>query len=240
MNSNKKYDFYKNAIYFLIANAVLLVAAIVVLCVFGFNYGTNLAHGRMILGISLSTIISLLVLLVYVGIRYDFVKAMTIVFVVAHNMLLSSAVICLIRVPITEALIAGYVLLITLTAVFTLIMTNKIKEINLKKADFSEVIKNTISESVKQVLVYSLIVVGLMFLSLIVFNASVFNFARLFFVMMVVLIYSIMTIALPIWCFLSTKIKRVKRAKVDTNVDNQKVVKAASLDSEEAEASEAE
>ena len=240
MNSNKKYDFYKNAIYFLIANAVLLVAAIVVLCVFGFNYGTNLAHGRMILGISLSTIISLLVLLVYVGIRYDFVKAMTIVFVVAHNMLLSSAVICLIRVPITEALIAGYVLLITLTAVFTLIMTNKIKEINLKKADFSEVIKNTISESVKQVLVYSLIVVGLMFLSLIAFNASVFNFARLFFVMMVVLIYSIMTIALPIWCFLSTKIKRVKRAKVDTNVDNQKVVKAASLDSEEVEASEAE
>lgn len=240
MNSNKKYDFYKNAIYFLIANAVLLAAAIVVLCVFGFNYGVNISHGRMIFGISLTTILALLVLLVYVGIRYDFVKAMTILFVTAHNMLLSSAVICLIRVPVTESLIAGYVLLIALTAVYSLIMTNKIKDINLKKADFSQVIKNTIAESVKQILVYSLIVVGLMFLSLIAFNASVFNFARLFFVMMVVLIYSAMTITLPIWCFLSTKIKRVKRAKVDTNIDNQKVVKAVNLDNEENKLTDAE
>ena len=234
MNSNKKYDFYKNAIYFLIANAVLLFAAFIILCIFGFNYGVNISHGRMILGISLTTILSLGGLLVYVGFRYDFIKAMTIVFVSAHNMLLSTAVICLIRVPVTESLIAGYVLLIALTSVFILIMTNKIKDINLKKADFSAVIKNTLDSSVKQVLVYSLVVVGLLFLSLIAFNASVFNFARLLFVMVVVLIYSMMTIALPIWCFLSTKIKKVKRAKVDTNVDNQKVVKAVAVDGEDA------
>lgn len=232
MNSNKKYDFYKNAIYFLIANAVLLVSAIVILCIFGFNYGVNISHGRMILGISLTTIISLLIVLIYVGIRYDFVKALTILFVNAHNLLLSSAIICLIRVPVTESMIAGFALLVALTSVYTLIMTNKIKDINLKKVDFSEVIKNTLNESIKHILVYSLIAVGLLFLSLIAFNANVFNFARLFFVMMVVLIYSVVTIALPIWCFLSTKIKRVKRAKVDTNVDNQKVVKAVNLEEE--------
>lgn len=236
MNSNKKYDFYKNAIYFLIANAVLLVAAIVVLCVFGFNYGVNISHGRMVFGIALTTILSLAVLLVYVGIRYDFVKSLTIVFVSAHNILLSTAIICLIRVPVTETLIAGFALLVALSSVYALLMTNKIKDINLKKDDFSAVIKKTIGESVKQILVYSLIVVGLLFLSLLAFNASTFNFARLFFVMMVVLIYSMMTITLPIWCFLSTKIKRVKRAKVDTNIDNQKVVKAASLGEETAEA----
>lgn len=236
MNSNKKYDFYKNAIYFLIANAVLLVAAIVVLSVFGFNYGVNISHGRMVFGIALTTILSLAVLLVYVGIRYDFVKSLTIVFVSAHNILLSTAIICLIRVPVTETLIAGFALLVALSSVYALLMTNKIKDINLKKDDFSAVIKKTIGESVKQILVYSLIVVGLLFLSLLAFNASTFNFARLFFVMMVVLIYSMMTITLPIWCFLSTKIKRVKRAKVDTNIDNQKVVKAASLGEETAEA----
>ena len=233
MNSNKKYDFYKNAIYFLIANAVLTAVAIIILCIFGFNYGVNISHGRMIFGTALTSILSLLIILVYVGLRYDFIKAMTIVFVSVHNMLLSTAVICLIRVPVTESLIAAYALLIAISTAYTLIMTNKIKDINLKKADFSDVIKNTVNESIKQILVYSLIVVGLMFISLIAFNASVFSFARLFFVMMVVLIYSTVTIILPIWCFLSTKIKKVNRAKVDSNVDNQKVVKAASLDNQQ-------
>ena len=229
MNSNKKFDFYKNSIYFLIANAVLALVAIVILCVFGFNYGASLAHGKLILNISLFSIISLLLLFLYVGIRYDYTKALTMLFVSAHNMLLSTAVICLIRVPVTELLVAGYVLLVALTAVYSLLLTNKIKNVNLKKADFSEVIKTTINASVKQLAIYSAVVVALMFLSLIAFSGSAFGFVRLFLVMLVVLIYSAMTINLPVWCFLSTKIKKVNRTKVDTNVENQKVVKAVTL-----------
>lgn len=229
MNSNKKFDFYKNAIYFLIASAVMLVTAIVILCIFGFNYGASVAHGKMIFGTAMVSILSLAIILVYIGVRYDWAKALTIVLVSAHNLLLSTALICLIRVPVTEALLVGYALLIALTAVYTLLMTNKIKDVNFKKDDFNDVIKSALSQNIKRITMLSLIVVCLMFLSLIAFSASVFSFVRLFLVMLVVLIYSIMIIALPIWCFLSTKIKKVKRAKVDTNVDNQRVVKAASL-----------
>lgn len=230
MNSNKKHDFYKNSLYYLIANAVLLLIGIIVVSIFGFNYGSTITGGKLLFTSSLSLIISLVLVLIYVGLRHGFARAFSIVLVSVHNVLLSTAVIGIIRIPISEALVMGYLLLVGLTTIFTLIMTEKLKDVNLKKANYHEIIKNSMQENVKKLAILSAILVVILLLSLIVGTSNIFNLARILFVMIIVLIYSSLTINLPIWLFFSSKIKRVKRAQVDENVENQKVVKAVAVE----------
>ncbi len=232
MNSNKKYDFYKNTMYFLIANAVLLVAGIIIFAIFGFNFETAISGSKLLLSTALTSILSLLVILIYVGFRYDFAKALSIVLTSVHNILLSTVLIILIRVPVTESLVAGYALIIGLSTIFTLILTEKFKDENLKKADYSGVIKGAISQNLKQIVAFSAIVIAVLFLSLIVSSKDMFGFARMFFVMMIVVLYSTFTIILPFWCFFSSKIKKIKRAKADEEVENQKVIKAVQTETQ--------
>ena len=232
MNSNKKYDFYKNSIYFLIANAVLLFASIIVASIWGFNYNSSVAGGSLLFQSVMSVLISLVVVFIYVGIRYDFAKAFSIVLTVVHNVLLSTAIIAIIRVPVTESIVMGFILLTGLSTVFTLILTEKLKDVNLKKADYNQIIKSSINSSIKQLVLLSAIVVAILFLSLLVLNASTISLVRMFCIMLCVLIYSALTLILPSWCYFSSKIKKVKRAKVDENVENQKVVKAVVVDGE--------
>lgn len=226
MNSNKKYDFFKGGLYFLIANAVILVAGIVILSIFGFNTDGILSGGKLVLNIALMLIISLVAIFVYIGIRYDYAKAFTVVVTSIVNMLFTTALIVLIRIPVTEILVAVYALSIGLTTVFTILLTNKVNNANLKKADYSDIIKGAISKSIKQIFVFSAILLAVLFLSLIVASKDTFNFARLFFVMIVVVLYSSFTINLPLWCYFSSKIKKINKTKADEGVTNQKVVKA--------------
>ena len=232
MNSNNKYDFYNNSKYFLFANAVLLAVAIVIVSIFGFRFETDIAQGKLLLATALVTLLSLISVFVYVKLRYDTAKAFCAVLVGAHNVLLSTVFVALIRIPVTENLVAGFALVVGLTTVAVLSLTQNIKNENLKKVDYSEIIKNQLSQNLKQITVFGAIVVAILFLSLIIASKEMFGFARLFFVMVIVVLYSTFTIILPIWCFLSSKIKNVKKAKVDENVENQKVVKAVQTESE--------
>ena len=232
MNLSKKYDFYKNSLYYLIGNSVLLIAAIIVMAICGFNYNSSVAGGSLLFQSVLSIIISSVAILVYVGIRYDFAKAFSIVLTVVHNVMLSTALIIIFRIPVTESIVMSYILLIGLSTVYTLMLTERLKDVNLKKADYNQIIKSSINASIKQIVLLSAIVVAILFLSLLVLNASTISLVRMFCVMLFVLIYSAFTVVLPSWCFFSSKIKKVKRAKVDQNVENQKVVKAATIDGE--------
>lgn len=237
MNSNK-YDFYKNSIYYLIANAIILLAGIIVFAICGFNYTSSIAGAHVLFQSVLSIIISLVLVLLYVGLRYDFAKAFSVVILIAHNVLLSTALIAIIRIPVTENIVVSYLLLTGFSAVYTLIMTEKFKNVDLKKSNYSELIKASIKENIKSITILSAIIVVVLLLSLIILNQNIFSIARLFFVMMVVLLYSIFTVALPAWCYFSSKLKKIKRAKVDENVENQKVAKAVAV--EEKESSEIE
>ena len=234
MNLNKKYDFYKNSIFYLLANAFVCVAAIVVIAIWGFNYSTSVAGGYVLFQSALVILISLVFVLVYVGLRFNFAKAFSIVLIAAHNALLSTALIAIIRVPVTESIVACFMLMVALTTVFALLLTEKLKDVNLKKADLSEVVKNSISSNIKKIVIISAVVIVLSLLCLISLSSNIFSLVRLLLVMLFVIIYSALTVILPIWCYVSLKAKSVKRAKVDTNVENQKVVKAAVIDGEEA------
>ncbi|HAJ78072.1 MAG TPA: hypothetical protein DCO89_03295 [Clostridiales bacterium] len=234
MNLSKKYDFYKNSIFYLIASAVVCVAAITVISVCGFNHFTSVASGYVLLQSVLVLLISLVFVLLYVGLRFNFGKALSIVLITAHNALLSTALIAIIRVPVTESIVAGYMLLVALTTIFTLILTENTKDVNLKKANYNEIVKNALSSNIKKIVVASAVVIVLSLLCLISLNTNVFSFVRLLLVMIFVVIYSTITVAMPIWCYISSKVKNVKKAKVDVNVENQKVVKAAVIDGDEA------
>lgn len=229
MNSNK-YNFYKNSIYYLIANGVIFLAGIVIMCIFGFNLDTSIKSGHLIFISAFSVVIALLINFIYVGLRYDFAKAFSVIITTVHNVLLSTAIICLIRIPVSETIVMGYILLVGLTTLFTMVMTEKLKGIDLRKANYSQVIKSAIAGSIKQLVVLSAIVLAVLLLSLIISSSNVYMLAREFFVMLAVLIYSAITILLPSWCYFSSKIKRIKKPAVDAGVENQKVVQAVAIE----------
>lgn len=222
MNSNN--GRYNLAKYFLCADLVLLVAGIVIMCLFGFNVSSTQGE-HLILQSVLSVIISLALIFLYVGFRYDWAKAFSLVLVSAHNVLLATALVCLIRIPVSEAITMGYVLLVGLTSVFGLILFDKVKA-DEKKLDKDLAIKNSLSGSLRLIAIFSATVVALLLLCLIFASDSIFDFARECFAMMLVLIYSIFTIALPVYLFFARRIRKKSRAKVDSSVENQKVYQA--------------
>ena len=94
-------------------------------------------------------------------------------------------------------------------------------------------IKNALSENLKILAVFGAVVVAILLLCLIFASNSIFDFAREFFAMLLVLIYSILTIMLPVYLFFAKRVKKKNKAKVDKSVENQKVYQAASQDDEE-------
>ena len=232
MNSNK-YNFYKSSLYFLIANAVILLAGIVLFIVLGFNHSTTIAGSHIFFGSVFSVLITLALVFLYTSLRYDNAKALSIVFVAVHNALLSTAILLVIRIPITESLVMGYALLVGLSSVYTLILTEKLKDVNLKKVEFNDIIISSVKDGIKPIVILSAILVAVLLLSLLVASESMFSLARILFVMIAVVLYGAFTVAMPIWCFFSSKIKKIKKAKVDDNVENQRVVKAVTLENGE-------
>lgn len=229
MNLNK-FNFYKNSLYFLIANAVIGVLAIVIGCVFGVNYTTSIMPGNMLFNCAISMLLSLIVIFVFVGLTTNFAKAFSVVLINTHNILLSAALITLLRVPVSESLLMGLILLVAITTLFTLLSTQKFEDINFKKEDKNKIITTSIKNNSKLVFVTSIMVVAVLLLGLIIASGSMFDLVREFLVMMAVVVYSYLTIQLPVVCYLSTKIKTRKKAKVDKKVDNQKLVKAVPTD----------
>ena len=226
MNSNNSYNRYKFAKYYLLVDLLVFIAGIVIMKIFGFNVISNQV-GHLVLESVLTILISLLVVMLYIGFRYNWAKAFSNVLIALHNVFLSTALICLIRVPVSETLIMAYVLLIGLTTVFNLIMFNRTEKVDYKKDDLNLKIKESMKNSVKIICVFSAIVIATVLLSMLFVNSSIFNFAREFFVMMIVLLYAVITITLPIYLYFGKKIKAKSKTVVDTSVNNQKVYKAA-------------
>ena len=232
MNSNK-FNFYKNSVYFLIANAVVAVIALVIGIVFGVNYNTSVLPGNLLFNTVMSVLLSLVAIFLFVGFTTSFAKAFSVVLIAANNVLLSTSIIVLVRIPVSESIVMGYILLVAITTLFTLLATQKFENINFKKEDKNQIIKKSLRENSKVVLFTSISFVAVLLLGLIVASASMFDLVREFLVMLAVIVYGYLTIQLPIVCYMSTKIKTRKKVKVDKKVENQKLVKAVSTDTEE-------
>ena len=225
MNSNNSFDRYKIAKYYLFADIFLIFVSLVILCIFGFKVSTT-QSSYLLFDSVLSIIISLVVITVYVGFRYDWAKSFANLVIVCHNVLFSTALICLLRIPVAETLIMSYVLLVGLSTVFSLILFEKVGKIDYKKTDLNITIKNSLKDSVKMISIFSIVVISVVLLCMLFANNSIYNFAREFFVMMIVMLYAVLVLNLPIYFYFVQRIRTRKKAKVDTSVENQKVVKA--------------
>lgn len=227
MNSNKT-NMSKLAKYFLLANLLILIAGIVVLCVLGFNVDPNSQYDHILLAGVLSVMITLAISLIYVGIRYGFANGFSALLVAVQNVLLSTALICIIRIPVAETMLMALALLVGLSVIFSLILFDKFDSIHTKKSDVDLSIKLTLKDGIKTICTFVAIVVATMLLCLIFESASMMNLAREFFVMAIVLIYSMLTTTLPTYCFFSKRIRKKAKTKVDASVENQKIVLATS------------
>lgn len=234
MNSNK-FDFYKNAKYFLIANGVITLVGFVMMLVLGFNLDTSIQSSNLLFTSVCSILVSLVVIFAYVWFRYNLTKALTVVLVVVNNAILSTMLICILRINVSESLLMGYILLVALTTYFILVGTEKTDGVKFNKATYNQVITNTIQSTIKQVVITSVIVAVALLLGLIVASNSMFDLVREFAVMLIIILYSYFTIQMPIFCFFKLRIKERTKVKVDSNINNQKVVKAVSEDTQKAE-----
>ena len=204
MNSNK-YDYYNVAKYFLFASAVAFLAGLIVLCVFGFNVsGSQSEH--LVFQSVLSIVVSLVLIFVYIGLRHDWAKALSAVIVAATNVLLSTAIICITRISVAETIVMAYVLLVGLSAIFSLILQSKVGKINDKNADKHSVIQKALNESFYLIRVFSLVVLSVMIFCLLFKSTAMFDFARELFIMMVVLIMSVYFYVLPVYVFQSLRL----------------------------------
>lgn len=234
MNSNKSLDRYGVTKFFLCADLLVLIVGIVIMCAFGFNISsTQGAH--LVLQSVLSVLVSVILIAIYVSLRYNFAKAFSIVLIAIHNVLLSTALVCLVRIPVSETLTMGYVLLVGLSAVFGLLLFDSTGKVEDKKLDKNLTIKSALDKNIKLISIFSAIVVAVMLLCMIFASNSIFDFAREFFVMMIVLLYSIVVLMLPIYIYFARRIKTKVRAKVDKTVDNQKVYQASQQEQDQDE-----
>ncbi|MGN1212521.1 MAG: hypothetical protein ACI4TZ_00640 [Christensenellales bacterium] len=235
MNLNK-FDFYKNSVYFLIANAVVDVLALVIGIIFGVNYNTSIVAGNLLFSCVMSVLLSLIAIFLFVGFTTSFAKAFSIVLIVANNVLLSTALIVLLRVPVSESIVMGYILLVAISTLFALLSSQSIKDIS-SKSDKNEMIKNSLKEHSKVVFFTSITFVAVLLLGLIITSQSMFDLVREFLVMMAVIVYTYLTIQSPVLCYMSTKIHSKKKAKTYKKSESEKMAQQDSL-KEKAEAQE--
>lgn len=234
MNSNK-FNLYKNSIYFLIANGAVSLVALVIGLVFGVNYATSIEPGNLLFACVMTVLLSLVAIFLYVGFTTSFAKAFGVVLVVAHNVLLSTALITLVRIPVGESIVMAYALIVAISAIFAILPSAKLKAEDVKKQDKNQLSKNMTKSNFKAVVITSVAIVVLLVFGLVVASQTMFDLVREFLVMTLVIIYGAFTIQNPIMCYFISKINSKKKKVVDGNVKNQKVIKAVSVDDQQIE-----
>ena len=225
MNSNKN-SYYKNSLYTLITSGIIIVCSLIVGLIFGVNYATSVEPGKLLIACVCSVLISTLAIFLFVGFLTSFAKAFGIVLLICHNVLLSTALIILVRIPVSDTLVMGYILLVSITTAFALLSTRNYEKLDLKKEDIGQLIKSSINNSIKLVLSTSVMTVAVLLLCMIVASESMLNLVREFLVMEIVIVISYLLLQHPVICYVSTIIKRNRKPKIDKNVENQKIVKA--------------
>ena len=222
MNLNKlKIDFYKYFKIIMIVLAVIILVGVVLICTVGFNLSTDYFGGGVFMFGTLSGIIALVLLLVYVGIRYGWTKAFSTIFNCVVNVLVLSSIVLIIRIDVSDGFIMSVNFTIILTALSNMLLLSfrKKNEENID-VNFAEVTNNIIEQKLKLILIVYAVLM-LVCISLFAIPApSSLDLMRTLLVAVVVTFLSTLFVTIPLFWFVFKRMNNLpKKRKNKEEID---------------------
>lgn len=211
MNS-KKFNVYKSAIGFYIASGLLLIAGLVVGIIFGFSSSIAISS-TAILNTVIATLIFMLVLFIYLSIRYEAYTGFTAVLAVAHNVMLTTALVCIFRMPISDSFMAVIMAVCGLTAVNILVLFANNKE--YQKTENRELLVNSlVGEKLKTLILINCAIFVAVVLMILSFDNNIIMFVRPMLIGVVATAYSSIFMVASFWGYF-VKEKKVKKQELE-------------------------
>lgn len=197
MNS-KKFNVYKNAIFFYIASCILLVAGLVVGIVFGLN-SEIVISGSAILNTTLAVMVFALIAFIFLAVKFDPYLGFTGVLAIAHNVMLTIALVCLFRIPVAEHLAMTILIVCAVTIMNLLLVFENKKEEYKSTTNREKLVNKLVSQRLKTVLVVNCILFFTTILMIFSFEANIISLVRSLLIGLVVCVYSTIFMITPFW-----------------------------------------
>ncbi len=214
MNS-KKFNVYKNAVYFDIASGILLIAGLVVGLILGLNSEVKIASSS-ILNTTLAVLVFEIILLIYVTVKYDFYTAFTMVLAVLHNVMLTVALVCIFRIPVTDSLTTAIMIVTGLTAVNLFILFAG-KPDYKSTTNRESMVNDLVSSKLKTLVLLNCTILVTVIAMIFTFNTNIVMLVRPLLIGIVVTFYSTVFMCAP-FCGYFIKEKK-QRKQVDLEQD---------------------
>ena len=144
----KKFNVYKNSLYFDIASGVLLLAGLVVGLILGLNSIMTFGSSA-ILKTVIAVLVFMLIVFVYGWKRYEAYTGFTMVLAIAHNVMLTTALVCIFRMPVDESLMMVMLIVCALTTINLFVLFANKKE--YKTTDNREKLVNELEKFIQDV-----------------------------------------------------------------------------------------
>lgn len=208
MNS-KKFSVYKNAIYFYIASLILLVAGLIVGIIFGLNSAFTLSS-KTVLNTVLAVLVFEIILLCYSWIKYDFYTAFTFVLAVLHNVLLTTALTAIFRIPVIDNFVITLLLVCALTMLNQFILFADKVEYKVT-TNREQMVNDLVDSKLKIITLINCTLIACVVLMIFTFSTSVVMLVRPLLIALIVIFYSTVFMCAPFYGYF---IKEKKQRKV--------------------------
>ena len=218
MNS-KKFNVFKNAIYFDIASAILLVAGLIVGLVVGLNSAVHITN-TAILNTVLAVLVFAIILFVYVTIKYDFYTAFTMILAIMHNIILTVALVCIFRIPVSYSLTTALLIVTGLTTLNLFIMFTGKSEFK-STTNREQLVNKMVADKLKTLVLINCTILVTAILMIFTFSTSVVMLVRPLLVGIVVTFYSTIFMCVPFWGYFI----REKKQRKPVNLEEQDYIK---------------
>lgn len=173
--------------------------------------GKELAKGAII-----ASIVAVILMLVYISIRFEFLSGVSAVIALIHNVLMLLSAYVIFRMPLDTTFIAAILTIIGYSINDTIVVFDRIRE-NVKyskREAFSDVANKSIKQSLTRTLNTSVTTLATIILLAILGVDSIKNFAIALTIGIICGTYSSICIATPIWILLRGEGKKgAKKAK---------------------------
>ncbi|MBQ3114676.1 MAG: protein translocase subunit SecF [Clostridia bacterium] len=148
-----------------------------------------------------SAIIAVLLMLVYISIRFEFWSGIAAVVSLVHNVLLVLSIYTIFNLPINSTFIASILTIVGYTINDTIVIFDRIRENNrfAKKTPFSEVVDNSVTQSLTRSINTSITTLLSIVVLYILGVNSIKTFAFPIIIGVIIGTYSSIFIASPVW-----------------------------------------
>ena len=148
-----------------------------------------------------SAIIAVLLMLVYISIRFEFWSGIAAVVSLVHNVLLVLSIYTIFNLPINSTFIASILTIVGYTINDTIVIFDRIRENNrfAKKTPFSEVVDNSVTQSLTRSINTSITTLLSIVVLYILSVNSIKTFAFPIIIGVIIGTYSSIFIASPVW-----------------------------------------